>query len=135
MATATTSPAVPGGIALLAGRTVARIGFGAMQLAELPGRPAPGRGGALSVLRRAVGQGVNHLDTAQFYGAGTANQLIRAALSPYPGDLALVSKVGAEHTADGPRAPASRGRPRRSARAPARRGAATSRSPRCAGER
>jgi aryl-alcohol dehydrogenase-like predicted oxidoreductase len=101
MTTATTSPAAPGGIALLAGRTVARIGFGTMQLAELPGRPAPDRGAALSVLRRAVGQGVNHLDTAQFYGAGTANQLIRAALSPYPGDLALVSKVGAEHTADG----------------------------------
>jgi aryl-alcohol dehydrogenase-like predicted oxidoreductase len=101
MTTATTSPAAPGGIALLAGRTVARIGFGAMQLAELPGRPAPDRAVALSVLHRAVGQGVNHLDTAQFYGAGTANQLIRAALSPYPGDLALVSKVGAEHTADG----------------------------------
>jgi aryl-alcohol dehydrogenase-like predicted oxidoreductase len=101
MTTANTWPAAPGGIALLARRTVARIGFGAMQLAELPARPAVDREVAISVLRRAVGQGVNHIDTAQFYGAGTANQLIRAALSPYPAGLALVSKVGAEHTADG----------------------------------
>ncbi|MCW2910930.1 MAG: aldo/keto reductase, partial [Actinomycetia bacterium] len=64
MTTAATSPAAPGGTALLAGRMVARIGFGAMQLAEPPGRPVPDRGVALSVLRRAVGQGVNHLDTA-----------------------------------------------------------------------
>jgi aryl-alcohol dehydrogenase-like predicted oxidoreductase len=101
MTAATTSPAAPGGIAPLAGRIVARIGFGAMQLAELPGRPAVDRVAALGVLRRAVGQCVNHIDTAQFYGDGTANQLIRAALAPYPADLALVSKVGAEHTPDG----------------------------------
>jgi hypothetical protein len=101
MTTTTTSPAAPGGIAPLAGRAVARIGFGAMQLAELPVRPTVDREAALAVLRRAAGQGVNHIDTAQFYGDGTANQLIRAALAPYPADLALVSKVGAEHTADG----------------------------------
>lgn len=75
---------------------VSRVGFGAMQL------PGPGvfgpprdRSAALAVLRRAVDLGVDHIDTAQFYGPGVANELIRAALYPYPDDLALVSKVGA----------------------------------------
>jgi pyridoxine 4-dehydrogenase len=79
----------PGGPAELAGRPVARIGFGVMQLE----RPAVGRDAALAILRQAVGAGVNHLDTAQFYGA--CNDLIRAALAPYPDHLVLVSKVGA----------------------------------------
>jgi pyridoxine 4-dehydrogenase len=99
----------PGGTAKLAGREVARIGFGAMQL------PGPGvwgpprdRDTALAVLRRAVELGVNHIDTAQFYGDGVANELIRAALSPYPEDLVLVSKVGAERDAGGGWLPAQR---------------------------
>jgi pyridoxine 4-dehydrogenase len=103
-----THPA-PGGTAKLAGREVARIGFGAMQL------PGPGVWGpprdrevALAVLRRAVELGVNHIDTAHFYGNGVANELIRAALHPYPGDLVLVSKVGAERDADGGWLPAQR---------------------------
>jgi len=79
----------PGGTAELAGRPVARIGFGVMQLE----RSALDRDAALAILRRAVGAGVNHLDTAQFYGA--CNELIRAALAPYDDDLVLVSKVGA----------------------------------------
>jgi len=76
--------------------TVNRVGFGAMQL------PGPGvfgpprdRDQALAVLKRAVELGVNHIDTAQFYGPDVANELIREALHPYPTDLALVSKVGA----------------------------------------
>lgn len=77
--------------AALAGRPVARVGFGAMQL---PGRD---RDAAIAVLRRAVDAGVNHIDTAHFYGPGEANALIREALHPYPDDLVLVSKVGAEH--------------------------------------
>jgi aryl-alcohol dehydrogenase-like predicted oxidoreductase len=75
--------------------SVARIGFGAMQL------PGPGvmgpprdRDEALAVLRRAVELGVDHIDTAQFYGPDVANELIREALHPYPENLALVSKVG-----------------------------------------
>jgi aryl-alcohol dehydrogenase-like predicted oxidoreductase len=87
----------PGGSATLAGHDVGRIGFGAMQL------PGPGvwgpprdRATALAVLRRAVELGANHIDTAQFYGDGVANELIHAALFPYPDDLVLVSKVGAE---------------------------------------
>ena len=76
--------------------SVARIGFGAIQL---PGRGAFGpprdREQALAVLRRAVELGVNHIDTAQFYGPNVSNELIREALHPYPANLALVSKVGA----------------------------------------
>jgi pyridoxine 4-dehydrogenase len=75
--------------------SVARIGFGAIQL---PGRGAFGpprnRDEALAVLRRAVELGVNHIDTAQFYGPNVSNELIREALYPYPANLALVSKVG-----------------------------------------
>jgi aryl-alcohol dehydrogenase-like predicted oxidoreductase len=80
----------------LGGFSVARIGFGAIQL---PGRGAFGpprdRDEALAVLRRAVELGVNHIDTAHFYGPNVSNELIREALHPYPPDLALVSKVGA----------------------------------------
>jgi aryl-alcohol dehydrogenase-like predicted oxidoreductase len=79
----------------LGGFSVARIGFGAMQL---PGPnvfgPPGDRDAALAVLRRAIELGVNHVDTAQFYGPDVANELIREALHPYPENLALVSKVG-----------------------------------------
>lgn len=82
--------------------SVSRVGFGAMQL------PGPGvfgpprdRDEALAVLRRAVELGVDHIDTAQFYGPDVANELIRAALHPYPGNLALVSKVGARRDESG----------------------------------
>lgn len=88
--------AAESGIADLGGHRVARVGYGAMQL------PGPGvwgpprdREAALAVLRRAIELGVNHIDTAEFYGLGVANELIHAALYPYPDDLVLVSKVGA----------------------------------------
>lgn len=99
MATTGTAPKPPGGDALLAGRRVARIGLGAMQLGGGFGRPAIDPDTAVAVLRVAVDQGVNHIDTAQFYGrnAGQCNELIRAALTPFPEDLVLVSKVGATH--------------------------------------
>src|SRR5271154_3262084 len=90
----------PGGTAKLAGRRVARIGFGAMQLE----RRTVGRDAALAVLRQAVDAGVNHIDTAQFYGA--CNAYIRDALAPYPDDLVLVTKVGAERDAGGALVPA-----------------------------
>ena len=84
-----------GGTYALGDRTVARIGYGAMQLGALPGRAEPSEEAAVAVLRRAVELGVNHIDTAQFYGDGRANALIRLALHPYPDELALASKVGA----------------------------------------
>jgi aryl-alcohol dehydrogenase-like predicted oxidoreductase len=76
--------------------SVARIGLGAIQLPG-PGAfgPPRDRDAALAMLRRAVELGVNHIDTAQFYGPNVSNELIREALHPYPADLALVSKVGA----------------------------------------
>jgi aryl-alcohol dehydrogenase-like predicted oxidoreductase len=75
---------------------VRRAGYGAMQLAGdgIFGPPRD-RDEALLVLRVAVEGGVDHIDTAQFYGAGTVNELIREALHPYPEGLAIVSKVAA----------------------------------------
>jgi pyridoxine 4-dehydrogenase len=90
-------PIPPGGEVLLAGRPVARVGYGAMQLAERPGRAPLPAGEAIALLRAAVELGVNHFDTAQFYGDGLANDLIRRALAPYADDIVLVSKVGADH--------------------------------------
>jgi len=76
--------------------SVGRIGFGAIQLSGSGAfGPPRDRDEALAVLRRAVELGVNHIDTAQFYGPNVSNELIRKALHPYPPDLALVSKVGA----------------------------------------
>jgi pyridoxine 4-dehydrogenase len=75
---------------------VRRAGYGAMQLAgDGVFGPPRDRDEALLVLRAAVEAGVDHVDTAQFYGAGTVNQLIREALHPYPDGLAIVSKVAA----------------------------------------
>jgi aryl-alcohol dehydrogenase-like predicted oxidoreductase len=91
------SDSAPGGTEKLAGSTVARIGFGAMQLA----RTGVERETALAVLRQAIDNGVNHVDTAQFYGNGACNGLLREALAPYSDDLVLVSKVGADNDADG----------------------------------
>jgi aryl-alcohol dehydrogenase-like predicted oxidoreductase len=91
----------------LGDRIVNRIGYGAMQLA---GRgvfgPPKDRGAALSVLREAVASGVNHIDTADFYGPHVTNQIIREALHPYPADLVIVTKVSARRGADGSWIPA-----------------------------
>src|SRR5580700_10816281 len=77
-------------------RQVNRIGYGAMQLAgDNVFGPPRDRDEALRVLRAAVDSGINHIDTAQYYGPGIVNELIREALYPYPNDLAIVSKVAA----------------------------------------
>lgn len=84
-----------------AGRKVKRLGYGAMQLAG-PGVFGPPRDqdAALAVLRAAVEAGVNHIDTSDFYGPHVTNQLIREALSPYPDDLLIVTKIGARRGDD-----------------------------------
>jgi pyridoxine 4-dehydrogenase len=75
---------------------VHRLGYGAMQLAgDNVFGPPRDRDEALRVLRAAVDSGINHIDTAQYYGPGVVNELIREALYPYPTDLAIVSKVAA----------------------------------------
>ena len=90
-----------GGSFRLGDRTVGRLGYGAMQLAG-PGVFGPPRDGAaaLAVLREAVEQGVNHIDTSDFYGPHVTNHLIREALHPYPDDLVIVTKLGAVRGAD-----------------------------------
>jgi pyridoxine 4-dehydrogenase len=92
----TTASSLPGGAFQLGDRTVARVGFGAMQLAG-PGvfGPPADRAEAVAVLRTAVELGVNHIDTADFYGPHITNEIIREALAPYPDDLCIVTKVGA----------------------------------------
>jgi aryl-alcohol dehydrogenase-like predicted oxidoreductase len=93
---------------LLGGKQIARVGFGAMQLAG-PGvfGPPPDPQAACAVLRRAVELGVDHIDTAQYYGPDGVNELIREALHPYPPGLKLVTKVGARRDARGAWLPAS----------------------------
>jgi pyridoxine 4-dehydrogenase len=86
----------------LGSHPVSRVGFGAMQLTG-PGvfGPPADPEEAVAVLRAAVESGVNHIDTAQYYGPDVVNSLIRRALAPYPADLALVSKVGARRDDSG----------------------------------
>ncbi len=89
------------GTAQFAGRTINRMGYGAMQLAG-PGVYGPPRdhNQALAVLRAAVAAGVNHIDTSDFYGPHITNQIIREALHPYPDGLIIVTKIGARRGAD-----------------------------------
>src|SRR5271166_2151357 len=91
----------------LGSQLVNRNGYGAMQLA---GRgvfgPPKDRGAALAVLREAVASGVNHIDTADFYGPHVTNQIIREALHPYLNDLVIVTKVSARRGEDGSWIPA-----------------------------
>jgi pyridoxine 4-dehydrogenase len=91
----------------LGNRIVKRLGYGAMQLAG-PGvfGPPKDHGAALAVLREAVANGVNHLDTADFYGPRVTNQIIREALHPYRDDLVIVTKVSALRGKDGSWIPA-----------------------------
>ena len=86
--------------------TVNRVGYGAMQLAGKDGKkmvwgPPKDVPEAMAVLREAVGSGVNHIDTSDFYGPHVTNEIIRAALHPYPEDLVIVTKVGARRGEDG----------------------------------
>ena len=86
----------------LSDKTVWRVGYGAMQLAgDGVYGPPRDRDEALAVLRAAVDAGVDHIDTAQYYGPGVVNSLIREALFPYPDGLALVSKVAARRDDSG----------------------------------
>jgi len=81
--------------------TVQRIGYGAMQLAG-PGVWGPPKDydGAIAVLREAVAAGVNHIDTADFYGPHITNQIIGQALRPYPKGLVIVTKLGGRRLPD-----------------------------------
>jgi len=95
------------GTFMLGDHTVKRLGYGAMQLAG-PGvfGPPKDRDGAIAVLREAMANGVNHIDTSDFYGPHITNQLIREALHPYPSDLVIVTKISARRGKDGSWVPA-----------------------------
>lgn len=84
------------------GLTLSRVGYGAMQLSgpNILGPPAD-RQEAIDVLRTAVELGVNHVDTADYYGPVITNQIIREALSPYASDLHIATKVGGRRGQDG----------------------------------
>jgi aryl-alcohol dehydrogenase-like predicted oxidoreductase len=91
--------------------TVNRMGYGAMQLAGRDGNklvwgPPKDMDSAVAVLKEAIASGVNHIDTSDFYGPHVTNQIIRKALSPYPEDLAIVTKVSARRGEDGSWIPA-----------------------------
>jgi pyridoxine 4-dehydrogenase len=91
----TSSPARPMSTFPLGRRQVRRSGYGAMQLAgPWAVNAPPDRASAVGVLRAAAAAGIDHIDTAQYYGPDVVNDLIREALYPYPGELAIVSKVG-----------------------------------------
>ena len=98
----TTPTAERSGQSTLGDRAVNRLGYGAMQLAgpHVMGPPAD-RAAAVAVLRRAVELGVDHIDTSDYYGPHVTNEVIREALHPYPEDLTIVTKVGAERTPAG----------------------------------
>jgi pyridoxine 4-dehydrogenase len=91
----------------LGDRVAKRMGYGAMQLA---GKgvfgPPKDHAGAVAVLREAVANGVNHIDTSDYYGPHVTNELIREALHPYPNDLVIVTKIGARRGDDGSWIPA-----------------------------
>ncbi|MER8777528.1 aldo/keto reductase family oxidoreductase [Mesorhizobium sp. M0977] len=91
----------------LGDRKVRRLGYGAMQLAGSGVfGPPKDHDAALVVLREAVAQGVNHIDTSDFYGPHVTNLLIREALAPYRDDLVIVTKIGARRGRDGAWLPA-----------------------------
>ncbi|MBB4911861.1 aryl-alcohol dehydrogenase-like predicted oxidoreductase [Actinophytocola algeriensis] len=102
---------------LLGDRRVNRLGFGAMRLPQTgaafePGSPPRDRDQSIAVLRTAVELGVNHIDTAAFYFSAlrSANELINSALSPYPDDLVIATKVGPSREPSGEwRSPAGPG--------------------------
>src|SRR5678815_5138323 len=101
-----TKPAKLGGAFTFPGSSLSvyRIGYGAMQLAG-PHVFGPPRDidAAIAVLREAVAQGVNHIDTSDYYGPYITNQIIKQALHPYPDDRVIVTKVGARRGSDASR--------------------------------
>ncbi|MGW3606910.1 aldo/keto reductase family oxidoreductase [Micromonospora sp. NPDC005161] len=97
-----TSSTPSGGTFTMGDLVVARMGYGAMQLAgpHAFGPPAD-RDAAVAVLREAVDLGINHIDTADFYGPYVTNEIIKEALHPYPNDVHVVTKVGSLRDAEG----------------------------------
>jgi aryl-alcohol dehydrogenase-like predicted oxidoreductase len=96
------SAAASGTLTIAGELTVKRLGFGAMRVTG-PGvwGPPADREAAIGVLRRAVELGVNLIDTADSYGPHVSEELIAAALHPYPDGLLVATKGGLERTGPG----------------------------------
>ncbi|WP_329110589.1 aldo/keto reductase [Micromonospora sp. NBC_01699] len=108
--TSETTGAASAGTWTLGDRTVNRLGFGAMRLTSNTDGTPSDRDRAITVLRRAVDLGVNHIDTAAFYFSPlrSANELINRALAPYPDDLVITTKVGPGRDPSGQWSPQAR---------------------------
>ena len=89
------------GTAKLGSFSINRMGYGAMQLAGPNAFGPRDAAASKAVLRETIAQGVNHIDTSDYYGPYLVNALIREALSPYPDDLVLVTKIGARRDPQG----------------------------------
>src|SRR3982075_3555483 len=96
-------PAAASGTLSLGGKlTVNRLGFGAMRITgDGVWGPPQDRAGAIAVLRRAIELGVNFIDTADSYGPNVSEELISAALYPYPEDIIIATKGGLERPGPG----------------------------------
>ncbi|MGY3055464.1 pyridoxine 4-dehydrogenase [Pedobacter sp. UYEF25] len=81
--------------------TVNRVGYGTMRLTGegIWGEPSK-RDEALEILRETAKQGINFIDTADYYGEDVTNRLIAEALYPYNEDLVICTKVGATRKSD-----------------------------------
>jgi aryl-alcohol dehydrogenase-like predicted oxidoreductase len=90
-----------GGRFNLSGTSMSVYRMGYVQLAG-PGVWGPPRDmdAAIAVLREAIGVGVNHIDTSDYYGPHVTNQIIKKALHPYPADLVIVTKLGCRRGED-----------------------------------
>src|SRR3978361_1293875 len=97
-----TTSNLPGGRYPVGDFELTRVGYGAMQLAgpHVFGPPKD-RDAAIAVLRAVVELGINHIDTADYYGPYVTNEIIREALAPYPDDLHIVTKAGARRDEKG----------------------------------
>ena len=95
------TPPAGGTVTLADDLSLSRMGYGAMQLGG-PGvfGPPKDREQAIAVLREAIALGVTHIDTSDYYGPATVNEVIKEALHPYPDDLHIVTKVGARRPPD-----------------------------------
>jgi pyridoxine 4-dehydrogenase len=84
------------------GRTVHRLGYGAMQLTGpgVWGQPRD-RAEAVAVVRRAVELGVDFIDTADSYGPYVSEEIIAEALLPYPEQVLVATKAGLLRTGPG----------------------------------
>nr|WP_272945128.1 aldo/keto reductase [Nocardia nova] len=91
----------PGGVFPLAGRPTPRVGYGMGRLTRAVSSTHT-RAAAVTLLHQAFEFGIRHFDTAQFYGNGTANELLREAFRSRRDEVLLATKAGARPVPDAP---------------------------------